>query len=153
MKNQKLIVSLVALAILGFAAPAFAGMPTDAEDIHTGDDLTAACRALSEHDVSEDGALASKACSTFLGTMVQKVYNATDAGAPTQFSRIGPKQDQIACFRLPPKLSFVDFANLILDYASKHPELSDRPAFETGAFTLSTNFPCVDYDPAKPRQP
>ena len=153
MKNQKLIVSLLALAISGFAVPAFAGVPTDVEDIHTGDDLTAACRALSEHDVSEDGALASKACSQFLGTMVQKVYNATEAGAPTQFSRIGPKQDQTACFRLPPKLSFVDFANLILDYASKHPDLSDRPAFETGAFTLSTNFPCVDYDPAKPRQP
>ncbi|MFZ3034301.1 MAG: Rap1a/Tai family immunity protein [Parvibaculum sp.] len=153
MKKQKLIVSLVSLAILGFSAPAFARMPADAGDIRTGADLVVACRALSEHDVSEDGALASKACSAFLGTMVQKVYSSTEAGAPTQFSRIGPNEDQIACFRLPPKLSFVDFASLILAYANRHPELADRPAFETGAFTLSTNFPCVEYDPSKPRQP
>ena len=153
MKNQKTAVLLLLVVTLGFSASAFAGLPAEVDDIHTGDDLVAACRALSEHDVSEDGALASKACSDFLGTMVQKVYNSTEAGAPTQFSRIGPNEDQIACFRLPSKLSFVDFANLILVYANRHPELADRPAFETGAFTLSTNFPCVEYDPSKPRQP
>jgi len=153
MKNQKLIVTLAAFVVLGFSVPAFAGMPTDAGDIRTGDDLALACRALSEHDVSDDGALAATACSTFLGAMVKKAYDSTEAGAPTEFTRLGPNGDQVACFRLPPKLSFIDFANLILNYEDQHPELADRPAFETGAYTLSTNFPCTQYDPAKPRQP
>lgn len=153
MKRQELIVLFIAVAISGVSLPALAKMPTQAGDIHTGSDLVTACRALSEHDVSEDGALASKACSQFLGAMVQKVYDATEAGAPTQFNRIGPQKDQTACFRLPRKLSFFDFSKLILNYASQHSELAVRPAFETGAFTLSSNFPCTEYDPAKPREP
>lgn len=153
MKKKISLVSLCFVSVLAFSAPAFAGLPSEADDIHTGDDLSAACTALAEHDVSDQGKLAAKACSDFLGTMVQKVYTATEAGAPTQFSRVGPKQDQIACFRLPQKLSFVEFANLLLIYGRAHPDLADRPAFETGAWTLATNFPCEDYDPSKPRTP
>lgn len=153
MKKKISLVSMCLVSALVFSAPAFAGVPTEADDIRTGDDLGAACTALAEHDVSDQGKLAAKACSDFLGTMVQKVYAATAAGAPTQFSRIGPKQDQIACFRLPQKLSFVEFANLLLTYRRSHPDLADRPAFETGAWTLASNFPCVNYDPATPRKP
>lgn len=153
MKKKLSVLSLCFVSSLVFSAPAFAALPTEADDIKTGDDLGAACTALAEHDVSDQGKLAAKACSDFLGTMVQKVYAATEAGAPTQFSRIGPKQDQIACFRLPQKLSFVEFANLLLTYRRAHPDLADRPAFETGAWTLATNFPCTEYDPAKPRTP
>lgn len=144
MKNQYRLAALCLVSALAFSVPAFAGLPSGAGDIKHGDDLGAACTALVEHDVSEEGKLASKACSDFLGTMVKKVYEATEAGMPTTFSRVGPKQDQTVCFRLPAKLSFVDFGRLILNYRKSHPELDARPAFELGAWTLLVNFPCSD---------
>jgi hypothetical protein len=142
MKNQLRIAAFCFAVSLAFGGSAFA-VPAEAGDIKHGDDLVAACTALVERDVSDDGKLASKACSDFLGTMVKKVYEATEPGMPTQFSRVGPKEDKTVCFRLPSKLSFVDFAKLILTYRKSHPELDERPAFELGAWTLSVNFPCA----------
>lgn len=132
------------LSVSIFSGAAYAALPSEVEDIRTGRDLAAACNMLVEHDLTSEGKLAAKACSDFLGVMVQKVYVATPAGQPTMFSRVGPKQDTNLCFRLPEKLSFVNFAKLILSYGKAHPELDDRPAFETGAWVLSTNFPCPD---------
>jgi hypothetical protein len=131
-----------------FSTVALAAMPQEAADIRTGSDLTAACIALVERDVSDEGAAASKACSGFLGAMVQKVYEATEAGAPTVFNRIGPKQDEVLCFKLEGKLSFVDFAKLVVTYGKSHPALDDRPAYETGAYVLSNNYPCPKTDVA-----
>jgi hypothetical protein len=142
MTRRKILTTVGLFSILFLSAPAFAGLPAAPEDIKYGHDLTAACSRLAEHDASEEGQAASKACSKFLGSMVEKVFKATEAGAPTQFNRVGPKQDQTLCFRLPSKLSFVDFSKLILKYARAHPELADRPAYETGAWTLAANFPC-----------
>jgi hypothetical protein len=141
MKTQLRLAALCLVALFGFSGAALAALPTESGDIKHGDDLAAACTALVEHDVSEDGKLASKACSDFLGAMVKKVFEATEPGMPTEFSRVGPK-DETVCFRLPAKLSFVDFAKLVLNYRKSHPELDGRPAFELGAWTLSTNFPC-----------
>jgi hypothetical protein len=136
-----MVVVCLAVAV-GLGSPAFAALPDEAGDIEFGSDLVAACTTLVEHDVSDEGKLASKACSDFLGTMVKKVYEATEPGMPTEFSRVGPKGDQTVCFKLPSKLSFVDFAKLVVNYRKSHPELDTRPAFELGAWTLSTNFPC-----------
>lgn len=141
MTRKIFLAAAFAVSVLG-AGTAFAAAPTEVEDIRTGNDLAAACTALVEHDASEDGQLASKACSDFLGSMVKKVYEATEAGAPTTFSRVGPKQDTTLCFKLEGKLSFVDFAKLVLAYHGSHPELDDRPAYETGAWVLSNNYPC-----------
>ncbi|MDO8289153.1 MAG: Rap1a/Tai family immunity protein [Parvibaculum sp.] len=142
MKTKTLVAALIFFVAPVLGTPAFAGLPTEPEDIRTGDDLAAACKPLVEHDVSEEGELAAKACSGFLGSMVQKVYEATESGRPTTFSRIGPKQETTLCFQLPDQLSFVDFAKLLLSYRAQHPELDDRPAYETGAWTLAVNFPC-----------
>ncbi|MES1990907.1 MAG: Rap1a/Tai family immunity protein [Pseudomonadota bacterium] len=144
MKTRTLVAALFLLITPVLATSALAGLPAEPEDIRTGDDLGVACKALAEHDTSEAGDLAGKACSGFLGSMVQKAYEATEAGKPTTFNRVGPEQDTTLCFSLPAKLSFVDFAKLLLTYRASHPELDDRPAYETGAWTLATNFPCPE---------
>ncbi len=142
MKNQLRIATLCFISTFALSGTALAALPGDAGDIRHGDDLVAACTTLVEHDISDTGKLASKACSDFLGTMVKKAYDSTEPGMPTEFHRIGPAGDQSLCFRLPSKLKFTDFATLILNYRKSHPELDERPAFELGAWTLSVNFPC-----------
>lgn len=144
MEKKNLLKTLVLVSALGFSIPALAALPQEAGDIHTGDDLAAACMPLAKGDRSDEGETAGRACSGFLGSMIQKVVESTAAGAPTVFNRIGPKQDTTLCFYLPSKLSFVDFAKLILAYRPSHPELDQRPAYETAAWTLSVNFPCPE---------
>jgi len=142
MKKSAFLMSVVFAASLGLAAPAFAAIE-EAGDIETGNDLAEACTALVNHDVSAEGDLAAKACKGFLGDMVRNVVKATEPGAPTKFSRVGPKQDTTLCFEIPSKLSFDDFAKQVVAYHKAHPELDGRPAYETGAWSLSTNFPCA----------
>lgn len=142
MKNRLRIAALCFVSMFALSGTALAALPGEAGDIKHGDDLVAACTALVEHDISEQGKLASRACSDFLGTMVKKAYDSTEPGMPTEFHRMGPEGDQSACFRLPSKLKFTEFATLLLNYRKSHPELDDRPAFELGAWTLSVNFPC-----------
>ncbi|HEX7775208.1 MAG TPA: Rap1a/Tai family immunity protein [Parvibaculum sp.] len=124
------------------ASTAAVALPRAEEDIHTGADLIAACHALTAQDTSDAGTLASTACRHFLGTMVLKVYKATTPGMPTEFSRIGPKGDETACFRLPPSLPYTDLAGYIASYYEAHPELGERPAFELAARTLAAKYPC-----------
>ncbi len=138
MKKISLCVFALSFAML---APAFA-LPQADEDIHTGNDLIEACDALLSHNTSDRGVLASTACRHFLGAMVLKVYKATPAGMPTEFSRIGPNGDETACFRLPDSLRYGAFAEYIAEYFSTHPELGSRPAFELGARTLAAKYPC-----------
>lgn len=142
MKKQLRILPLCLASTLALSGAALAALPNDASDIRYGDDLVAACTTLVEHDISDEGKLASKACSDFLGTLVKKAYDATQPGMPTEFHRIGPDGNQTLCFRLPSKLKFTEFATLLLNYRKSHPELDERPAFELGAWTLSVNFPC-----------
>lgn len=144
MKNPLRLATICLVSIFAFSSTALAALPRESGDIKLGNDLAAACTALVEHDVSESGKLASQACSDFLGALVMKVSEATEPGMQTQFSRIGPKQDQSACFHLPASLKFTEFAQLVLNYRKSHPELDTRPAFELGAWTLSTNFPCKE---------
>ncbi len=141
MKKLALIFALSLVATVAIAAPA---LPAAPEDIRTGSDLAAACHALVGNDTSDASAAAATACRHFLGTMVLRVYKATPAGMPTQFNRIGPKGDETACFRLPSSLKYTDFAVLVLSYFERHPEIATRPAFELGARTLATNYPCKD---------
>lgn len=136
----------VAAAVLALATPASA-LPRSEEDIRTGSDLMAACQALTTSDGTDAGALAATACRHFLGSMVLKVYKATPAGMPTEFSRMGPKGDETACFRLPASLKYTAFAGYIADYFKLHPELGQRPAFELGARTLEAKYPCVENGP------
>tara|TARA_R110000868_G_scaffold148378_1_gene370242 strand:- start:6531 stop:6980 length:450 start_codon:yes stop_codon:yes gene_type:complete len=144
MTKKNLLKTLVLVSTLACAGPALAALPDEPGDIKTGDDLAAACTPLAKGDRSDEGETAGRACSGFLGAMMQKVVESTAAGAPTTFNRIGPKQEHNLCFFLPPKLSFVDFSKLILAYRPAHPELDQRPAYETAAWTLSVNFPCPD---------
>lgn len=144
MTKKNVLNALVVASVLACAGPAWAGLPAEPADIKTGDDLAAACRPLAKGDRSNEGETAGLACSGFLGATIQKVIESTAAGAPTIFNRIGPKQEDTLCFYLPPKLSFVEFAKLILAYRPAHPELDQRPAYETAAWTLSVNFPCPD---------
>lgn len=132
------------LFVVPFAiGPAIAArLPTKVDDIKTGDDLTSVCAALIDRDVSEQGKKSSAICSQFLGDMVLKVSKATAPGAETEFHRLGPDGDKSACFYLPTKLTFVEFAKLVAAYRQSHPETGRRPAFELGAWTLSSNFPC-----------
>ncbi len=134
--------ALVLTFVVSCAESIANALPKEPEDIHTGDDLVVACNALLKPDTSDAGALASTACRHFLGTMVLKVYKATPAGMPTEFNRLGPKNDETACFRLPSSLSYTDFAAYIASYFEQHPELGERPAFELGARTLAAKFPC-----------
>ncbi len=144
MKNHSNLIALAVVVSLSWSGAALATLPAEPADIKTGDDLAAACMPLARGDRSDEGEVAGRACSGFLGAMMQKVVESTAAGAPTTFNRIGPKQEVNLCFFLPPKLSFVDFAKLILAYRPAHPELDGRPAYETAAYTLSVNFPCPD---------
>ena len=144
MTQKNVLRALALVSALVCTGPAFAALPAEPADIKTGDDLAAACTPLAKSDRSDEGETAGRACSGFLGAMIQKVVESTAAGAPTVFNRIGPKQETTLCFYLPPKLSFVDFAKLILAYRPSHPELDQRPAYETAAWTLSVNFPCPD---------
>lgn len=127
---------------LGLNAAFAVGALSTTADVKTGDDLVTVCTPLVEQDVSEQGRHSSAICSQFLGDMVAKVSKATAPGMPTEFHRVGPKKDQTACFYLPTKLTFVDFAKLVVAYRQSHPDLGTRPAFELGAWTLATNFPC-----------
>jgi hypothetical protein len=141
---MKTLIRFTLMLAVAFASTAALALPEAPEDIHTGRDLIAACNALLSSDTSDEGALASTACRHFLGTMVLKVYKATPAGMPTEFSRMGAKGDETACFRLPSSLSYVDFAGYIATYFKLHPELADRPAFELGAHTLAAKYPCPE---------
>jgi hypothetical protein len=144
MKKNFLIAVALSFALASTAAVA---LPKAEEDIHTGDDLIAACHALTAPDTSDAGVLASTACRHFLGTMVLRVYKATQPGMPTEFSRIGPKGDETACFRLPSSLPFTDLAGYIASYYQAHPELGERPAFELAARTLAAKYPCTEDAP------
>ncbi|MGV8997941.1 MAG: Rap1a/Tai family immunity protein [Parvibaculaceae bacterium] len=141
MKKSALLTAVAFVVSLSFASSAFAAIK-EAGDISTGNDLAEACTAFVSHDVSQEGSLAADACKGFLGDMVRNVVKATQPGAPTVFNRVGPKQDTSLCFQTPTKLSFEDFAKQVLAYHKSHPELDDRPAYETGAWSLSTNYPC-----------
>ncbi|HUD52120.1 Rap1a/Tai family immunity protein [Parvibaculum sp.] len=135
--------------IIRFAAPmllaviASSGALASA-DIKTGADLVASCKASLEGDRSPQGEISATACNQFLSGMVVAVYNSTEAGMPTALHRLGPKQDETVCFRLPELLKYQDFAALVVAYDKAHPGLAERPAAELAGHSLADKYPCKD---------
>jgi len=113
-------------------------------DIKTGADLVAACKASVEGDHSQQGEISATACNQFLSGMVVAVYNSTEAGMPTALHRLGPKQDETVCFRLPELLRYEDFAALVVVYDKAHPGLAERPAAELAGRSLADKYPCKE---------
>jgi hypothetical protein len=133
-----LAASLIAVTIP--AGAAFAQMPR----ITTGAELVSACTvALSPSETAEDR-IARASCHQFLAGLVAGVYASVDKGAPMIVRRLGENMDEEACFRLPERLAFEDFAKQVTEFAPSHPELYQRSAFEMGARTLAENYPCPE---------
>ena len=122
------------------AGAALAQMPR----ITTGAELVSACTvALSKSESPEDR-IARASCHQFLAGLVAGVYASVDKGAPMVARRLGENMDEEACFRLPERLAFEDFARQVTEFAPHHPQLYQRSAFEMGARTLAENYPCPE---------
>jgi hypothetical protein len=53
-----------------------------------------------------------------------------------------PKEEKMACFALPPYLSYRDFAKLVVDFVSAHADYGTTPAYITAAAALAGKYPC-----------
>lgn len=115
-----------------------------ASDVGTGADLTAACSAYAAGEGSSSGNVSAASCKGFLVGMVTSIQQSVEAGAPLVVKRVGPKQDEDYCFRLPSLLKYSEFARLVVSYSAAHPALASRPAIELAAQTLATNYPCPE---------
>jgi len=124
-----------ALALPASAAP---------NDIKTGADLVTACQLSVDGDKTQTGRISATACNQYLAGVVVAVANSTEAGKPLMLYRMGPDQNESICFKLPEKLSYEEFAGLVVDYAKAYPELADRPAVELAGRSLSNKYPCPE---------
>ncbi len=121
----------------------FTGGASAAPQVESGDELVTACRAL----LGEGSAPGSEGepCKDFLVNMVQTQEESLTLGEPFRALRLGPNEDETACFELPDKLSYRDFAQQVVSYSDANPQAADRPAYELAAKALAAKYPC---DPA-----
>ena len=132
------------------AVPMFAAalaLPASAApnaDIKTGADLVSACQLSVDGDKTQSGRISATACNQYLAGVVVAVANSTEAGKPLMLYRLGPDQNESVCFRLPEKLTYEEFAGLVVGYSKSHPELAGRPAVELAGRSLADKYPCPE---------
>jgi hypothetical protein len=135
------------LATLAFGAMlGAAGMAANAHaatDIEEGAALVTACQSLLDNGSAEGSK--GEACKNFVTSMVLAQQDTLTMGEPFRAFRLGPNQDEKACFEMPDKLSYRDFAQHVVSYAGGNPEAADRPAYELAVRALEKQYPC---DPA-----
>ncbi len=78
--------------------------------------------------------------------MIMSQEDSLTVGEPFKARRIGPNEDETACFEMPDKLSFRDFATQVVSYAEANPGAAERPAFELAARALEAKYPCDPED-------
>lgn len=115
-----------------------------ASNVEDGNELVDACTAL-----LADGAAAGsqgERCKDFLIGMIKTQEETLTLGQPFRAERLGPDEDERACFELPDKLPFAGFAQQVVSYSSSYPEMTKRPAYELAARALEAKYPCDPED-------
>jgi hypothetical protein len=135
------------LATLAFGAMlGAAGMTANAyaaAGIEEGSALVTACQSLLDNGSSEGSK--GETCKEFVTNMVLAQQDTLTMGEPFRAVRLGANQDEKACFEMPDKLSYRDFAQHVVSYAESNPEVTERPAYELAVRALEKQYPC---DPA-----
>lgn len=128
-------------AVLGVAMVAGGAAASDIED---GDQLVAACQALLDGGSAPE--TEGEPCKDFLVGMVTAQQETLTLGEPFRALRIGPDEDETACFELPDKLSYREFAMQTVSYAGANPQAAERPAYELATRALEAKYPCDPED-------
>ena len=139
---MKTLATLVFGALIGGAG--LAGSAHAAADIEEGDALVMACQSLLDNGSAEGSK--DEACKDFVTSMIMAQEDSLTVGEPFKAHRIGPDEDETACFEMPDKLSFRDVATQVVSYAQANPEASERPAYELAARALEAKYPCDPED-------
>ena len=127
-----------------FGATVFAGGAAAATQVEEGEQLVTTCQALLNNGSApgSDG----EPCKDFLVDMIKTQEETLTLGEPFRVLRIGPNEDEMACFELPDKLSFRDFAAQVVSYAEANPQAAERSAYELAAKALEVKYPCDPED-------
>ena len=121
---MKKIAKLALGVMLGAAG--MTGSAHAAADIEDSETLILACQLLLDKSAAEGSKGA--ACKEFVTGLVLAQEGTLTLGEPFRAHRIGPNEDQNACFELPDKLSYRDFAQQVISYADDNPDMRSRPA-------------------------
>lgn len=134
--------SVLAAVGLVSGAALFGGGTASAQEVGSGEELANVCEALlaGEPERAADG----ERCKTFLVGMIRSQESTLTIGQPFRAERLGPNEDETACFELPDKLPFTAFAGQVVVYASDHPEMRRRSALELASRSLAQTYPCGD---------
>src|SRR5690554_5037949 len=126
---------------LGIAlAGALAAGNAVAKDAKNGGELTAACQTLLDEGPTPGSQ--GEICKNFLVSLVKTQEESLTMGEPFRAQRLGAKGDETACFELPKKLTFRDFARQVVSFSGSNPDLGKRPAEELAVKALQENYPC-----------
>ncbi|PKP67706.1 MAG: hypothetical protein CVT83_07965 [Alphaproteobacteria bacterium HGW-Alphaproteobacteria-5] len=130
---------LVLGAMIGFGIFTGGAMAAPVED---GGELVTVCKALMANGAQEGSEGAR--CKMFLVDMVMAQKDTLTLGEPFRARRMGPDEDETVCFQLPDSLPFAEFAHKVTGYSAKHPDITDRPAYELAARALAESYPCSE---------
>lgn len=161
---------LVASTLL-MSPAAFAAQTTQVR-IETGGQLAAACEAYLAKSAREtENALApADPCRSYLAgfasaygigqsqTLATRVEGAAPSPPPPASIKVGPwtkpgsgvtseaptapREEKMACFVLPPYLSYANFAKLVVAYVTAHTDQRAKVAYLVTAAALAEKYPC-----------
>jgi hypothetical protein len=128
------VLLLVSLSMVANAAPM----------IETGQQLSAACAAYLKKTARESENILAKrdSCREYLSGFAAAYSTGKDTDLTSELEGISSGADAPSCFKFPDYLSFSDFARLVVDFVSTHPDYKSRPAFHTTAASLANKYPC-----------
>lgn len=126
-------------AMIGFGIFTGGALAAPVED---GGELVTVCKALMANGAQEGSE--GERCKTFLVNMVMAQKDTLTLGEPFRARRLGPNEDETACFQLPDRLPFAEFAHKVTGYSANHPDMADRPAYELAARSLAESYPCSE---------
>ena len=138
---MKKIAALALGAML--SAAGMTGSAHAASDIEDAPALVSACQSLLDEGSAEGSK--GEGCKDFVTGMVLAQQDTLTVGEPFRALRLGPNQDEKACFEMPDKLSYRDFAQQVVSYADSTEGAVDMPAYELAVKALEKKYPC---DPA-----
>lgn len=136
-------IAMLALGVM-LGAAGMAGSAHAAADIEDSETLILACQSLLDNGAAEGSKGA--ACKEFVTGLVLAQEDTLTMGEPFRAHRIGPNEDQNACFELPDKLSYRDFARQVVSYADDNPDMRSRPTYELAVRALERKYPCDPED-------
>lgn len=139
---MKKFATLALGAMLG--AGGMAGGAHAAADIKDGAMLIIACQSLLD-DGSAEGSKGA-ACKDFVTSMILTQEDSLNLGEPFKALRLGPNQDEKACFEMPNKLTYRDFAGQVVSYADSTEGATELPAYELAVKALEKKYPCDPED-------